>query len=190
MFDPQHAKRLDRLDEQFRFVPRQLNHFDSCPERLADVTSLPRRPDASVLNETIPLYFVGKNKSGFWVARDTQGRRGGIFLFKRSALNFARKRSDSAGCATMLLAEPLELDIQNQGSRFVVLLAAAMDFAVRRAPPIVTFAVLAVAGGRRCVWRISRALAAERRNREVLERELFRGQYTLASKNDDDLRVP
>jgi hypothetical protein len=34
---------------------------------------------------------------------------------------------------------------------------------------------------------ISRNIATQRRNRIAIERELFRGQYTLTSEHDDDL---
>lgn len=79
----------------------------------------PRRPDTSVLSESIPLFFIGRNKGGFWVARDAEGRAGGIFLFKRSALRFAKKNSAPSGCATMLVAERFELDVENQGNLLV-----------------------------------------------------------------------
>jgi hypothetical protein len=48
---------------------------------------------------------------------------------------------------------------------------------------------MSAAAARNLAVRISRALAAERRNRAAIERKLFRGQYTLASKNDDDLPI-
>jgi hypothetical protein len=32
-------------------------------------------------------------------------------------------------------------------------------------------------------------LASERKHRAAIEKELFRDQYTLASKNDDDLPI-
>jgi hypothetical protein len=38
--------------------------------------------------------------------------------------------------------------------------------------------------------KTARALASDRRHREAIEKELFRGRYTLASKNDDELPVP
>ena len=32
-----------------------------------------QRPGADVLNEAIPAFFIGRNHSGFWVARDANG---------------------------------------------------------------------------------------------------------------------
>ena len=89
------------------------------PAAPGTATKFPRRPDARVLSETIPLLFIGRNKNGLWVAREAEGRAGGVFLLKRSALRFARKKSVAVGCATMLLAERFELDVENQGKRLV-----------------------------------------------------------------------
>jgi len=154
------------------------------------VTNFPRRPDASVISETIRLFFIGRNKNGFWVAREAEARTGGIFLFKRSALRFARKNSAFVGCATMFVAEPVELDVENHGSPFVALLAAAVGVAARRAPFLAAFIGMAVAEWRKLVAQVSRAVAGERRNRKAIEKELFHSQYTLSSKNDDDLPIP
>jgi hypothetical protein len=54
-----------------------------------EVNGLLRRPHSSALSEAIPAFFVGRNKDGFWVARDADAKIGGIFLFEKSALNFA-----------------------------------------------------------------------------------------------------
>ena len=149
----------------------------------------PHRPDASFISETIPLFYVGQTQRGFWVARESEGRSGGLFLFQRSALRFVKSKSQPAGCATMFLAEPLELDIENQGSRLVAQLATALEIIARRAPGLATFVGMVVAEWRKLVTQVSRAVAGERRNREAIEKELFRGQYTLSSKNDDDLPI-
>lgn len=148
------------------------------------------RPDETVLSESIPLFYVGQNKRGFWVAREAQGRSGGLFLFQRSAVRFAQNKSSSAGCATMIVAEPLELDLENQGSRLVESLTAVADVVTRRAPAFATCIGMAVAEWRKLTAEISRAVAGERRNRAAIERELFHGQYTLSSKFDDELPIP
>src|ERR1700722_5855540 len=101
----------------------------SSPPQSDAVLKLPPRPDATVLSESIPLFHIGQNKNGFWVARGADGRSGGLFLFKRSALGFARKRSAPAGCAIMILTEPFELDLENQGSRFAKPFAMAVGTA-------------------------------------------------------------
>jgi hypothetical protein len=75
--------------------------------------------DRSIVNEAIPAFFVGRNKEGFWVARDVRGRIGGIFLFRNSALSFARRHSRAIGCATIFPFERFELDLENNGNRFV-----------------------------------------------------------------------
>ncbi len=84
----------------------------------------PQRPDASALSEAIPLFFIGRNKNGLWVAREAEGQTGGVFLLKRSALRFVRKNSVPVGCATMVLTERFELDVKNQGNPLVTWLDA------------------------------------------------------------------
>ena len=83
----------------------------------APVAKFPPRPDPRVLSTSIPLFFIGRNKYGFWVVRAAEGRTGGIFLLKRSALRFAAKNSAPAGCATMFLSEPLRTRRGKPGRR-------------------------------------------------------------------------
>jgi hypothetical protein len=152
-------------------------------------TQLPRRPDANALSEAIPLFYIGRNKCGVWVVREAAGGSGGLFLLKQSAARFARKQSEPAGCAMMFLAEPFELDVDNQGGRIAGLLAAASEVVARRAPSLCSFVKSVVAEWRKLITEISDAFAGHRRHRDAIEKELFRGQYTLCSKNDDDLPI-
>ena len=59
----------------------------------ATVTGQFRPLDPDIVNEAIPAFFIGRNKEGFWVARDAKGQIGGIFLLENSALSFARRHS-------------------------------------------------------------------------------------------------
>lgn len=88
--------------------------------------SFPQRPSSRVLSESIPLFFVARNRTGFWIAREAEGRIGGVFLLKRSALRFAQKNSADARCATMFLAERFELDVENQGNPLIAWLHKAL----------------------------------------------------------------
>ena len=72
--------------------------------------------DPSVVNASIPTFFVVRNRDGFWLARDAKGENGGIFLLKSSALAFVRRASGQAGCATIFPSERFELDVENQGN--------------------------------------------------------------------------
>jgi hypothetical protein len=149
------------------------------------VVNFPHRPDASIINESIPLFYIGQNKKGRWVVRESEGRSGGLFLFKQWAVRFARRQSEPFGCAIMFLAEPIELDIDSQG-RCASLVPSAKSWS----HPLSSVGNLATALAD--VWRrfsalVSRNIVAQRRNRAAIERELFRGQYTLTSKQDDDL---
>jgi hypothetical protein len=93
-----------------------------------------RRPDSGVLNESIPLFFIARNRAGLWVAREAEGRTGGIFLFKTSALRFAERSSEPRGCATMFLAEHLELDLANRGNQLIGWIGAVWNFLARHIP--------------------------------------------------------
>jgi hypothetical protein len=67
--------------------------------------------------------------------REAEGRAGGIFLLKRSAMRFAAKYSAPAGCATMFLSERFELDVENQGSALACGLDAIARIVTAPAPP-------------------------------------------------------
>jgi hypothetical protein len=153
------------------------------PVAVSMTAQLPRRPDPSALSEAIPLFYIGCNKNGFWVVREAAGGSGGLFLFKQSAARFARRQSEPGGCAMMFLAEPFDLDVENQGGRVAGVLAAACKFVVRFIGPV-------IAEWRKLIAEISDTFSSQRRHRDAIEKELFRGQYTLSSKNDDDLPIP
>ena len=123
------------------------------------------------------------------MAREAEGKIGGLFLRKRGALRFARQFSEPQGCATMFLSEPFDLDIENRGGRLTARLATAMEIAARRLPAVVTFVGLMVTEWRKLVAEISRIFDDGRRNRAAIERDLFHGHYQLMSKNDDDLPI-
>lgn len=90
----------------------------------------PFRPlDADILSETIPAFFIGRNKDGFWVARDAKGRIGGLFLRKASAVSFARAHSGDAGCATIFPTDRFELDLESSGNPIVSHLGPLMRIA-------------------------------------------------------------
>jgi hypothetical protein len=75
--------------------------------------------DPGIVNEAIPAFFIGRNKEGFWVARDVKGRIGGIFLLENSARSFAKRSSQPSGCATISSPERFELDLENNGNPLV-----------------------------------------------------------------------
>jgi hypothetical protein len=132
---------------------------------------LPPRPDRSVLSDSIPLFFVGPSRSGFWVARESEGRSGGIFLFRRSAARFARKKSSPGGCATMFV-EHLELDLPNQGSRVAEPIASAMRVTKQRVPLLANLVATTAAEWRKLVSQILRAIAVQRRNHVAIPRRV------------------
>src|SRR5258707_15330259 len=98
-------------------------------EKPPTVTAQFRPLDPGIVNEAIPAFFIGRNKEGFWIARDVNGRIGGIFLLQSSALSFARKNSRPAGCATIFPSERFELDLENNGNPLVPHLRPLMRLA-------------------------------------------------------------
>jgi len=103
------------------------NNDQSRQRACGAVANFPRRPDAGVLSKSIPLFFIGRNRNGLWVAREAEGRIGGIFLLKQSALRFAQKHGAPVGCATMFLTESIELDTENSGNPLVKWIDAAFS---------------------------------------------------------------
>ncbi len=102
-----------------------------CPGSLptggtAEVTTQFMPLDPGILSESIPAFFIGRNRQGFWVARDAGGRIGGIFLLANSALSFARRNSPPTGCATIFPSERFELDLENSGNPLVAQLGSLM----------------------------------------------------------------
>jgi hypothetical protein len=87
--------------------------------------------DPSIVSEEIPAFFIGRNREGFWIARDARGRIGGIFLLENSAVSFARRNSQPAGCATIFPSERFELDLENQGNPLVAQLGWFKRLAMR-----------------------------------------------------------
>jgi hypothetical protein len=87
-----------------------------------------QRPGPDVINEAIPTVFVGRNRDGLWVARDADGKFGGLFWRKQSALRFARRAAASTGCATVFPQARFELDIENAGSPLIAHAGRAMRF--------------------------------------------------------------
>ena len=75
------------------------------------------RPDPSVLNTAIPVFFIGRNGDGLWVARNADAGSGGLFLLKGSAVRFAKNARLRFASAIIELAERFELDTANSGNR-------------------------------------------------------------------------
>ena len=84
-------------------------------DQLLSIEGWPQRPDGLFLNETIPLFFVARDKDGFWIARNADFASGGKFFFKHSALRFAGYYN---GSAIMMLTGAYSLDARNTGNRF------------------------------------------------------------------------
>ena len=108
----------------------------------APLVTAPFAPlDPGIVNAAIPAFFIGRNSDGFWLARDVKGNAGGMFLFERSALSFARRHSRPLGCATIFPSERFELDLENQGNVLVAPLRQLMRLAAHARRRITTVIV-------------------------------------------------
>lgn len=100
-----------------------------------DRSTLPATPfqplDPGIVNASIPAFFIGRNREGFWLARDAKGQIGGIFLLESSAPAFARRNSRPSGCVTIFPPERFELDLENQGNPLITCLRQLMRVAMR-----------------------------------------------------------
>jgi hypothetical protein len=86
--------------------------------------------DPGIISASIPAFFVGRDRDGFWLVREARGESGGIFLLKSSALAFARRASRPLGCATIFPSERFELDVENQGNPLVGYLKPLIQLAM------------------------------------------------------------
>lgn len=87
--------------------------------------------DPDVVSAAIPAFFIGRNSAGLWVAREANGRAGGLFLFKSSAMDFANRQSAPARCALVFPTEAFELDVENRGNILIVLAQGARRLVAR-----------------------------------------------------------
>ncbi len=107
-------------------VARDSQRAGMAPDQPA-AAATPFQPlDPGIVNASIPAFFIGRNKEGFWLARDVKGQIGGMFLLESSALAFARRNSRPSGCATIFPSERFELDLENQGNPFIIYLRPLM----------------------------------------------------------------
>jgi hypothetical protein len=93
------------------------------PEDEPPAVLTPLDPDA--VSTAIPAFFIGCNRAGLWVARAADGRTGGLFLFKRSAIAFANRQSRPIRCALVFPDEAFELDVENRGNPLIALVVGA-----------------------------------------------------------------
>jgi hypothetical protein len=90
------------------------------------------RPGPEVIHESIPVFFIGRNRDGLWVARDAEGKLGGIFWRKESALRFAHRSAGPIGSATVFPQARFELDIENAGNPVVAQLGPLKRLLMQR----------------------------------------------------------
>jgi hypothetical protein len=58
-----------------------------------------------------PLFFIGKDSHGHWVAQDEQHLRGGLFVNRDQAMRFALFENGHHPEAVVMVADVFELDM-------------------------------------------------------------------------------
>jgi hypothetical protein len=109
------------------------------------------RPGPEVLNEAIPVVFIGRNRDGLWVARDAEGKFGGLFWRKESVLRFAKTACAATGCATVFPQGRFELDIENAGNPLAARAGGARRLLIRQMRYF-TYAIQKMRFGSRAGW--------------------------------------
>jgi len=112
-------------------VARDNRRAGLAPDQPATAATPLEPLDPGIVNASIPAFFIGRNREGFWLARDVKGQIGGIFLLESSAVAFARRNSRPSGCATIFPAERFELDLENQGNPLIAQLRQLLRVAMR-----------------------------------------------------------
>ena len=69
-------------------------------------------PSASCSNS--PLFLIGKNSRGNWVAQDQKGLCGGLFVDRAEALKFAKFENGNRPQAVIMVPGVLELDMSGK----------------------------------------------------------------------------
>jgi hypothetical protein len=59
---------------------------------------------------TAPFFLLGCNSAGYWVIRETSGRRAGLFRTREAALKYARDESPNGNFTILHQPEGLELE--------------------------------------------------------------------------------
>ena len=126
------GERIDPcVSYQMRLTAAEAERAHTPPDDELASTATPFRPlDTSIVSDAIPAFFIGRNRDGFWVARDVKGQNGGLFLLKASAVSFARTQSGPVGCATIFPTERFELDLENSGNPLVPYLRTLIRLAL------------------------------------------------------------
>jgi len=62
-------------------------------------------------NVKTPVFVVGQDSRGNWVARDQSGTRGGLFVDRTQALRYVRSENEDRMQIVVIAAGPVELDM-------------------------------------------------------------------------------
>jgi hypothetical protein len=64
-----------------------------------------------------PIFMIGRDSRGYWVAQEQGGLRGGLFINRAEALKYAKFESGNYPHAVVMVSGTLELDTACAGAR-------------------------------------------------------------------------
>lgn len=64
-----------------------------------------------------PIFMIGRDSGGHWVAQEQAGLRGGLFLNRAEAMKYAKFESGNYPHAVVMVGGVLELDTSGAGAR-------------------------------------------------------------------------
>ncbi|MDH2349398.1 hypothetical protein QCM77_08960 [Bradyrhizobium sp. SSUT18] len=121
-----------QMCEEAAMAPIALQAARRGPEaRQAQVLLKPLDPD--VVSASIPAFFIGRNTAGLWIARDANGRIGGLSCSRARRSISANRQSKPARCALVFPTGTFGLDIENRGNPLIVLATRLLEGAKRLA---------------------------------------------------------
>jgi hypothetical protein len=69
------------------------------------------RRDRREANKPTPIFVIGRDSKGNWVAREQSGTRGGLFVDRARALKFAKSECGPGSHAILWVSGVLEFDL-------------------------------------------------------------------------------
>lgn len=74
-----------------------------------------------------PIFMIGRDSKGHWVAQEKSGARGGLFINRAQALKFAKFESGDRPHAVVMISGILELDTSPATTRVEAARQAEID---------------------------------------------------------------
>ena len=105
---------------------KQLSMNTDHSQRPTDWSNFQRDPSPTFSAKSIPFFMHGIELA-FGLRARQKGARVASFSSRNRLCVSPRKTAGTRGCATMFLAERLELDVENRGNRLIAWIGALLQ---------------------------------------------------------------